>query len=98
MLQSQQKKQILGTEIMIEKMLENLDVIDDENLDVWNMQDEDQEPDSRKNISYIKMVNEINQRECRMKDAGGNAKPFNIFTSGPGMHSSKRKWRTGDYE
>jgi hypothetical protein len=44
------------------------------------------------------MVNEINQRECRMKDAGGNAKPFNIFTSGPGMHSSKRKWRTGDYE
>jgi hypothetical protein len=45
---------------MIEKMLENLDVIDDENLDIWNMQDEFQEPDSRKNISYIKMVNEIN--------------------------------------
>ena len=73
MLQSQQKKHILGTEIMIEKMLENLDVIDDDDLDVWNMQDEDMEPDSRKNISYIKMVNEINQREARMKDSDGNA-------------------------
>jgi hypothetical protein len=83
---------------MIEKMLETLDVIDDENLDVWNMQDEDLEPDSRKNISFIKMVNEINQREARTKDSEGKAKPFNLCSSGPGMHSSKRKWRTGNLE
>lgn len=83
---------------MIEKMLENLDVIDDENLDVWNMQDEAQEPDSRKNISYIKMVNEINQREARMKDADGKMKPFSFCGSSPGWHSSKRKYRTGNLE
>lgn len=83
---------------MIEKMLENLDVVDDENLDIWNMQDEFQEPDSRKNISYIKMVNEINQREARIKDDQGKMSPFSFCGSTVGFHSSKRKNRTGNLE
>lgn len=50
---------ILGTEVMINQMLHQFELNDDD-LDQWNMQDENQDPDSRKNISYVKMINEIN--------------------------------------
>lgn len=89
------QKQILGTEIMIEKMLKNLDVIDDENLDVWNVQDELIEPDSRKNISFIKMMNEISKRGASTPDKDGKLGPIPICGAGPGWHSSSRKIRSG---
>jgi len=79
-------------------MLKNLDVIDDENLDVWNVMDEGQEPDAKKHISYIKMINEINQRGARYKDEDGKMKEFGLCSSGPGTHSSKRSWRTGNLD
>lgn len=95
MLMSSKQKQILGTEVMIEKMLQNLDVIDDENLDVWNIQDEEIEPESRKNISYIKMKNEIDQREARITDKNGKLTAIPVCGAGPGWHSSSRKIRSG---
>ena len=79
-------------------MLKNLDVIDDENLDIWNMQDEGNLPGSQKHISYIKMINEINQRGARLKGEDGKLKEYNLCTAGPGYHSSSRHWRTGNLE
>jgi hypothetical protein len=61
------------------------------------MQDDDQDPDSRKNISYVKMMNEINQREARVTDKiTGKPRPIPICGSSVGWHSSSRSTRQGD--
>jgi hypothetical protein len=82
---------------MINNMLEAFELNDEGDLDQWNMQDDDQDPTSRKNISYVKMMNEINQREARIKDKiTGRLKPIPICGSSVGWHSSSRSWRHGD--
>jgi hypothetical protein len=89
-------QKILGTEVMINKMLPQFEQKDDD-LDQWNMQDDNQDPESRKNISYVKMLNEINQREARIPDkVTGKPIPIPICGSSVGWHSSKRAWRQGD--
>jgi hypothetical protein len=61
------------------------------------MQDDAQDVDSRKNISYVKMINEINQREARIIDkTTGKPRAISICASSVGWHSSKRSTRQGD--
>lgn len=54
---------VLGTEILIEKMLSKLESKKDDDLYQWNKLDT--EAPERKNISYVKMMHEIDMREAR---------------------------------
>ena len=61
---------VLSTENLIEKFLTKFGNAEDEDLSDWNKQDTKaiKNKYGHQNISYLKMMNEINFREARMKN------------------------------
>jgi hypothetical protein len=92
---------VLSTENLIEKLLTKFGNAEDEDLSDWNRQDPksngDLDGDGHHNISYLKMMNEINFREARMKNKDGEPVPISICAR-TGCHCSKRKYRTSDLD
>jgi hypothetical protein len=92
---------VLSTENLIEKLLTKFGNAADEDLSDWNRQDPksngDLDGDGHHNISYLKMMNEINFREARMKNKEGEPVPISICAR-TGCHCSKRKYRTSDLD
>lgn len=84
-----------GTEELVEKVL------------LWIEQNEEDQdwPDDTipneyliKNLSYTKMVNEVNHTEPRTIKPSQEVDKFPIFGSGVGMHTTYKKWRRSDLE
>jgi hypothetical protein len=88
---------VLSTENLIEKLLTNFGNAEDEDLSDWNRQDPKaiNNKEGHQNISYLKMMNEINFREARMKNKEGEPVPISICAR-TGCHCSKRKYRLSD--
>ena len=85
---------VLSTENLIEKMLTKFGKPEDEDLSEWNRQDQKfAEKNGKNHISYLKMMNEINFREARMKNKKEELVPISICGSSTGCHCSKRKYR-----
>ena len=91
---------VLSTENLIEKMLTKFGRPEDEDLSDWNRQDPKapKTKNGHQNISYLKMINEINFREARMKNKDGELVPISICGSSTGCHCSKRKYRLSDFD
>jgi hypothetical protein len=90
---------VLSTENLIEKMLSKFGKPEDEDLSEWNRQDQKfTEKNGKNHISYLKMMNEINFREARMKNKKGELVPISICGSSTGCHCSKRKYRLSDFD
>lgn len=79
-------------------MLSKFGRVEDEDLSGWNKQDPHFNPESRSNISYLKMKNEINYREARTRNKAGDLVPISICGSTVGCHCSKRRWRKSDID
>ena len=89
---------VLGTESLIDQMLTKFGRVEDEDLTGWNKQDPHFDEKSRKNISYLKMKNEINYREARTKNKEGKLVPISICGSTVGCHCASRSWRRSDID
>lgn len=89
---------VLGTESLIDQMLQKFGRVEDEDLSGWNRQDPHFNPESRPNISYLKMKNEINYREARTKNKEGELVPISICGSSVGCHCSRRSFRKSDID
>ncbi len=75
--------EVIATEKLIERLL---DMIPDEQPNEWPT-DTEPNPTLINQLSYTKMVNEINHREPRIMTRTGVIEPFPIFSSSFGFHS-----------
>lgn len=84
-------RDVLGTETLIEKILEMLPETSTPDGD-WP---EDTIANERllKGLSHTKMVNEVNHREPRVFAESGTVEPHPLCSSGFGWHSVSKKWR-----
>jgi hypothetical protein len=89
-------KTVLSTENLIEKLLTKFGNAEDEDLSDWNRKDP-KSKNGHQNISYLKMINEINFREARIKNKKGKPIPISICAK-TGCHSAKRLNRYSDFD
>jgi|APSaa5957512535_1039671.scaffolds.fasta_scaffold457995_1 hypothetical protein len=83
-------KQVLGTENLIDKILEIFEVQEDQ---VEWPGDAEPNMEIQKRLSYTKMLNELNHLEPRGYSAAGQVEPHPIWKSKTGWHSTDKKWR-----
>lgn len=84
---------VLGTEILIEKIMKMLHLEEDEEwLKEWPV-DCNPNEDLQHDLSYTKMQNEINHREPRGFSLAGTIEPHPLFSAKTGCHCGSRKWR-----
>lgn len=84
------------TEELVDKVLEMLELQGESDED-WP---DDTVPDEKliKNLSFTKMVNEINHREPRCIKPSSEIDVFPLCSSRVGMHSTKQPWRKSNLE
>jgi hypothetical protein len=87
---------VLGTEQLIDKILEIITPEEDEEED-WPL-DAHPNDDLVKSLSYTKMTNEVNHRELRAFNKAGVVDSLGICSSNTGCHSTSKKWRRGDLD
>jgi hypothetical protein len=86
--------EVIATEKLIESLLA---MIPDELPSDWPL-DTEPNPSLINQLSYTKMVNEINHREPRTMTRAGAIEPFPIFSSSLGFHSGIESFRKTDCE
>lgn len=86
--------EVIATEKLIERLLE---MIPDEQPSDWPT-DTEPNPTLINQLSYTKMVNEINHREPRIMTRAGAIEPFPIFSTSFGFHSGIESLRKTDCE
>jgi hypothetical protein len=86
---------VLGTENLIEKILEIFEAQEDQ-VD-WPA-DAEPNPKIQQRLSYTKMLNEINHLEPRGYTAAGQVEPYPVWRSKTGWHSSNKRWRRSELE
>jgi len=87
-------KQVVKTQTLVEKLSEVVDTGEDDIGD-WP---KDCEPLKQlvNNLSYSKMINELDKREPRMRPSGGKPVPLSICGSSFGCHCGYKSCRKTD--
>ena len=88
-------KSVLGTENLIEKILEIFEQQEDQ---VQWPADAEPNPLIEQTLSYTKMINEINHLEPRAYTNTGLIQQYPLGKSGTGWHSTDKRWRRSDLE
>ena len=86
---------VVPSELVIEKML-MFNHQDDEDIEVWNMLDNDFEEGQDDRVSYAKMMNEMLHREARYIDDKGQNRLYSVWGAKLGRHSTNQKARQSD--
>lgn len=87
---------VLGTEILIEKVLGMVKSVEEE-IEDWP-RDTHPNDDIINGLSYTKMVNEVNHREPRGLTESGVIEKYSLCGSSTGWHSTSKSWRGTDME
>lgn len=88
-------KSVLGTENLIEKILEIFEQQEDQ---VQWPADAEPNPLIEQTLSYTKMINEINHLEPRAFTNTGLIQQYPLGKSRTGWHSTDKRWRRSDLE